>query len=264
MSVTFDSAKVVTMNPVEIDKRIRLIFNKNLTENQLSKGIVAKCQVLHPAFSTRVTIFSNKGVLTVNGASLKTGEGNTSKDYFNIVLMEPAFRAWIINEYKNHEAGQDSFTSQAWYNGVVGNAGPVVTIGKENPELDITDIQVVNNLSAKQTDAGIACKVSLKTPGVTLRGISVFQSRFGQSLYLSEQAEDQEGQIPAYKLTREGEAQVLAFVHSLILEWGPAPEPRKRATAEQVIENAVGTAGVQTAAVTEVNEDEYFGAEENK
>lgn len=256
MSVILDSEAVIGNTPVVVDKRVRLLFNTNISADQRKSGIIAKVQILHPAFSTRVTIWENeKGTRRVSGSSLKTGEGNTSKDYFNIVLLEPGFRDYIMNEFKAYEEGKQTSTGEAWYLNVVGKHGPTPTATKENTELDIEEITLAANLSDKQKEVGMVCKVQVKTPIATLRGISVFQSQFGQSLYLTEQTEDTDGKIPGYKLSREAEAQVLGYIHSFVKEWGEAPKPRQRNAAQDA---ADGDGDFKPNAQGTFNEEEYF------
>lgn len=255
MSVLLNTEAVIGANPIVVDNRVRLLFNTNITDDQKKSGVVAKCQVLHPAFSTRVTIWKNdKGVLRVSGSSLHTGEGKEAKDYFNVVLLEPGFRDYIMNEYKAFMEGKQTSTAEAWYLNVIGKHGPTATAAKENAELDITEITLIANLSDKQKEVGMVCKAQIKTPIATLRGISIFQSRYGKSLYLTEQTEDEHNKISAYKLSREAEAQTLGYVHSLVTEWGEPPVQKQKSTEEQTTTESEFKPDAQGT----FDENEYF------
>lgn len=199
------SNKVTTKLSEEI---ISLTFQTNLSNAQRNAGIKGKVVLNHPAFSTRCTIYKDR----VQPSSRKLDSGR----WFNIVTLSASVRSYILEEFEKHQKGESP-----WYLQVLNKEKEkkvIITNKSSNKTLDIQDIVIQSDLSESQRNAGILCKVSIRTSIGTIRGITVFASKYSNSLYLVEQTEDKEGEIPAYRLTDEAKAQVLAYVHSLV-DW---------------------------------------------
>lgn len=192
---------------------VRITFNTNVNDAQTSAGIVAKCTISHPAFTTRATIFERKGRYSVGGASIKS---NNNK-WFNIVLLKENFRNHIINEYRNFLAGNTA--SDPWYLKMLGTNEVNITKGFSNEELFVEDVKLDTNLSIGQKNARIIAKGIIETDIAILRGYSIFMSQFEKSLYGVAQAEDRAGKIPAYRLSKYFNAQLLSTVHECVTDW---------------------------------------------
>lgn len=199
---------------------VRLTFNTNLSEAQEAVGMVGKVTILHPAFSTRATIYEKEdGTLRIQPSSKALDSGK--EKWFNIVYLTLTFRNYVIDEFKKFASGEGDNTP--WYLKAHGKTEVEVTGEKANESLDIEEIQVADRLTDSQLNAGIVAKATVVTSIATLRSYTIFLSNYGDSLYGREQCEDDDNTIPAYMLSQEAEAQVLSFIHSGIEEWG-APE----------------------------------------
>lgn len=216
---------------------IRVYFNTKLSEGQKDAGVVAKGTVVHPLFTTRVTLFKKNGI-RVSAPSVKSSGG----DWFNIVTLDAQFRNWIAEQYKE---SKKNLPVEAWYL----EEEPVVPeVGEENTTL-------YTNLTANQLKAGMLCNATLHTDVGDLRGISVFKSNYGDSLNLSIQTEDEEGKIPAFRLNRGAERQLLQYLHGLI-EWDEEPEIEEEDVSD-AINKAVKATRKPKAKKAEVVEEDF-------
>jgi hypothetical protein len=250
------------------ESKVRVTFNERLSDKQIEAGIVAKATIIHPAFTTRATIRENNSRLYVFGSSVQSNNGNNSEGennnnsggtWFNIVSLEQAFRNYIIEKYKEFKEGKMK-ARDAWYLQEVGKHAPIPTASETSEELDILGLTIVTNLSDDQINSGIVAKVNMKTSIADVRGITVYRSMFGESLYLQEQAEDKDRKIPGYRLTKEAEVQILSYLHSLVTDWGEPPTPKERKSTngksiEETVEKLLGEGERDPI----FNEDRYFG-----
>lgn len=211
----------------EFDKNIiGLIFNYDMSNKQVESGILGKATIHHPAFTTRVTIYEGKdGVMRVQPSSVKTGDNR----WFNIVSLTENLRDFVLEEFVALADGKET---EAWY--LQEQVPPKVLDDTKNESLDIEDIVYSTKLSDKQKEAGIVAKATIRTSVGSLRGYTIFNSKYGKGLYGVAQAEDEDGNIPAYRLSKQAEAQVLLFLHNSINEWeAVAPKKEKKLTAEE-------------------------------
>lgn len=206
---------------------VDLVFNLTTSKAQKNAGILGKVTIHHPAFTTRATLFENKGIIRVNGPALIAGGG---KPIFNIVTLEPAFREEIIREY--HKEINGTRETGVWYKQMLGTRTKEVTNEVTNESLDIKNLIVMANLSEKQLQADMLCKVTIVTSVASLRSYTVLKSKFGQQLYGVPQNEDVDNTVPAYKLSRETEAQILNLIHPVVTDWGED-------TVKQAVKEAV-------------------------
>ncbi len=187
--------------------RMELIFTNKLTKLQKRSGVVGKVVVITPVFSTRATIFNSDNGLRLSTSSIKTGE----KQWFNNVVMPEEVRVHILKAFIAWYKGE---RGTPWYQSKLGEKTIVVSNKDSNETLGILNIFASGRLSAKQRDVGMIARASVQTEFGTVRGASIFRSKFDESLYFipaNEGTNDE--RIPAYRLTREAEAQVLAFLH---------------------------------------------------
>lgn len=255
--LTFNLANTSVM---KIDEsKVRVSFNERLSDKQIEAGIVAKATIIHPAFTTRATIRENNGRLYVFGSSVQSNSAgeNNGGTWFNIVSLEQAFRNYIIEKYKEFKEGKMK-ARDAWYLQEVGKHAPIPTASETSEELDILGLTIITNLSDDQINSGIVAKVNMKTSIADVRGITIYRSMFGESLYLQEQAEDKDRKIPGYKLTKEAEVQILSYLHSLVTDWGEPPTPKKRTNGKSMEETIEKLLGEEEKDPT-FNEDRYFG-----
>lgn len=212
------------MNKEAVDfSNVDLTFQLDINQAQASAGIIGKVLIHHPAFTTRATLYkSATGIKRVSGASIKTNNPNPEMAWFNIVTFESAFREFVLAEYEKEIAGTRDKTP--WYQRLVGEKAVEITAEQANETLDIQNIFLNLKLTENQAGAGMLCKVNVKTSIGTIRGYSVYKSKFGSQLYGIEQEESEK--IKAYTLSREAEAQVLNFIHPLVVGWGTAPTPK--------------------------------------
>ena len=214
---------------------VSLNFNTSLTEAQERSGVVAKVTVIHPAFTTRATIFEKNGNFNVQGASKLLDDEN----WFNIVFLTQSFREYIVAEFENFK--ENSANVEPWYLNRIGKREyEVVDNDVVNPTLDITNIIYTTKLSDNQKKAGIVAKASIQTSIGTVRSLTIFKSKFGNSLYSRAQTEDEDDEIPAYALSKDCEAQVLAVLHNGIEDWTiEAKDPVAEAVANAVKDQEV-------------------------
>ena len=231
----------------EIKGMLGLTFQTNLSSAQRNAGIEGKVVLNHPAFTTRCTIYKGR----VQPSSKKLNSGR----WFNIVTLSTSVRNYMLEEFEKYQRGE----STPWYLNAVGKERKVIVTNEQsNDTLNIQDIVVQSDLSDSQRNAGILCKVSIRTSIGTIRGITVFVSKYGNSLYLVEQTEDEEDEIPAYRLTDEAKAQVLAYVHSLV-DWDSAEdEVANTATDEEDFEELIRNAVSEETVNTVASEKEMF------
>lgn len=223
----------------EFDKNVvALNFNTSLTTAQEKGGVLAKVTIIHPAFTTRATIFEKNGNRNVQGASKLVDDEN----WFNIVYLTQSFRDYVLAEFEKFEVnGADDIP---WYLRRVGeHTTNVVDDDTANPSLDITDINYTTKLSDKQKKAGIVAKANVVTSIGTVRSLTIFKSKFGNSLYSRAQTEDEDDEIAAYELSKDCEAQVLTLLHNGIEDW--------TVEVEDAVEDAVENAKAEQVAVTE-------------
>lgn len=221
-------------------KKVSLSFNIGMNDKQLEAGILGKVTIHHPAFVTRATLYAGKkdGEIRVQPSSVKTGKDS----WFNIVSLTRNLRDYIVEEFlKIEEEG-----TTPWYLNMQEQEAPQVLDDTANESLDIEDIVYSVTLTDKQKGAGIVAKATIRTSIGSLRGLTIFKSKFGQSLYAVAQAEDEDGDIPAYRLTKQAEAQVLLFLHNSMEEWDAPAETKeeKKLSAEEQrekIKNAVNS-----------------------
>lgn len=222
--------KIQGIEAVEYDKVVNLAFQLNVSKAQKNSGILGKVLIFHPAFTTRATLFkSANGIIRVSGSSMKTANG----DWFNIVTLHRSFRDYIIREYKKEIAGENNETP--WYEKMKGSVTKVVNSELVNESLDIESINLLTNLSDKQIETNMLCKVTVSTSIATLRSFSVYKSKFGPQLYGMAQNEDSENTIPAYTLSRECEAQVFNIIHPLVNDWDKSYKKEMKKTVEDAV-----------------------------
>lgn len=214
-------------------KEVGLVFQLDTTKAQHDAGILGKVLVFHPAFSTRATLYkSANGIIRVSGASVKTNNPNPELAWFNIVNFDASFREYIISEYGKEIAGERDRTP--WYEKMKGEKTIEITSLESNDTLDIDRIYLNLKLTDGQTEAGMLCKVNIKTSIGTVRGYSVYKSKYGRQLYGIEQEEAKD--IKAYSLTREAEAQVLNLIHGLVENWDEPVKKETPVVVEQQVE----------------------------
>lgn len=209
--------KVSTTEKLNSDyEGVRVYFNTNLSDGQKDAGVVAKGTVVHPLFTTRVTLFK-KGTIRVSAPSVKSA---STGDWFNIITLDATFRDFISAKYSEFKK---NLPVEPWYL----NAEPEV------PEITEDMLTIRTALNENQLRAGMICNLTIKTNVGDLRGISVFKSNFGDSLNLAIQAEDEEGKIPAFRLNRTAERQLLQYLHNMI-DWEAEPEIEEESVEEAV------------------------------
>lgn len=253
------------------ENMINLTFNTSLTESQKKAGVIGKVTIMHPAFTTRATMFEKDGVRSVQGASRLMDDNET---WFNIVRLTESFRDYILEQFAGFEANG---TGTPWYLRSVGNRTKafmeniVDVINKAdevdvdvfnedfvNKFLDIKDISYSTKMSDSQKKAGIIAKASVETSIGSVRGYTIFKSKFGNSLFGSAQTEDEDNEIPAYVLSPDCEAQVLALLHNGIEDWTiEVPEDKAASDAPFDVEaqkKAIKDAVEGAAAVSETGD----------
>ena len=216
---------------------VRVYFNTKLSEGQKDAGVVAKGTVVHPLFTTRVTLFKKNGI-RVSAPSIKGSGG----DWFNIVTLDQQFRNWIAEQYKE---SKKNLPVEPWY---LEDEPEVPEVGEEN-------LTLYTNLTNNQLKAGMICNATLHTDVGDLRGMSVFKSNYGDSLNLAVQTEDDEGKIPAFRLNRRAERQILQYLHSLV-EWDEEPEIEEEDVSD-AINKAVKAGRKSKAKKAEVVEEDF-------
>lgn len=206
-------------------KNVGLVFQLDVTKPQFDAGIIGKVLVFHPAFTTRATLYkSQNGIIRLSGASVKTNNPNPEMAWFNIISFDAPFREYVISEYLKVIEGTGDKTP--WYQKMLGERVVEVSSEQGNESLDIERIFLNLKLTEGQTGAGMLCKVNIKTSIGSVRGYSVYKSKYGKQLYGIEQ-EEAEG-IKAYTLSREAEAQVLNLIHGLVENWDETQAPAKK------------------------------------
>lgn len=197
--------------PAKIDERVECIVNKNLSEEQKKAGVIAKVQIRHPAVSFIATIWSKDGRKWV---SEPAQEGR--KQWFPLVSLTKEVRDYILNLVNS-----DVEDNSAWYLDMVGSHTMNITNEASNPDLGIDTITVDGQLTNKQAGKGMVCKVNVVTTIGTFIGYTIWNSKFGLSLYgtaPSEGSAPEDGNrgAPGYRLSREATAQVLAYLHPMV------------------------------------------------
>lgn len=196
-----------------IDSRVEFVVNTNLSNDQKNAGVVAKVQVRHPAVTFTVTVWQKNGRRWVSEPSQKyTKEGKVS--WFAQVSLLPEVKEHILSII-------DSQENSAWYLEALGSRTTSVTTEANNPDLGIEAVTADSNvvMTANQIRKGILCKVNIVTTIGTLMGFTVGKSTFGNFLYGSAPTEgateDNKRGNPTYRLTYEGLAQVMNYLHTL-------------------------------------------------
>lgn len=221
---------------------VSLNFNTSLTKAQEKGGVIAKVTIIHPAFTTRATIFEKNGNRNVQGASKLINDD----EWFNIVYLTESFRNYILAKFEEFE---ESGATDPWYLNRVGEHNTVVVDDSAtNESLDIVDINYSTKLSDSQKKAGIVAKANIITSIGTVRSLTIFKSKFGNSLYSRPQTEDEDDEISAYELSRDAEAQVLVLLHNGIEDWTIEV---KEEDAEDDVKDAVENAKDKQVAVTD-------------
>ena len=188
--------------------KLEMVFSNKLTAGQKLANVVGKVIVITPVFQTRGTVFLTEKGLTLSTSSIKTGE----KTWFNNVTMSQEVRLHILKAF---DAWRNGARQEPWYLRKAGEHKVAVTAERTNEDLGIINIFASGRLSAKQKSAGMVARVAVQTELGTVRGASIFKSQFGDELYLVPASEGtDDNRVPAYRLTREAEAQVLMFLHN--------------------------------------------------
>ena len=198
----------------KVDERVEYIVNKNLSKEQKDAGVVAKVQVRHPAVSFIATVWQKDGRKWV---SEPAQEGK--KQWFPLVALAKEVRDYILFLVDHSEED-----NSAWYLDMVGEYTTKITAEATNPDLGIEAITVDGNLTYNQKAKGMVCKVNIVTSIGSFLGYTIWNSKFGESLYGTAPAEgarreDNDDNIrgnPGYRLSREATAQVLAYLHPMV------------------------------------------------
>lgn len=194
----------------KIDERVECIVTRNLTADQVAAGVVAKIQIRHPAASFIATVWSKNGRKWV---SEPAQEGKNK--WFPLVALTKEVKDYILN-LVNSEAVDNS----AWYLEMIGAHTTNITAEASNPDLGIESIAVDNNLTDRQAGKGMICKVNIETTIGSFYGYTIWNSKFGASLYGTAPSEGttDEGSrgAPGYRLSREAVAQVLSYLHNMV------------------------------------------------
>lgn len=197
-----------------IDERVEFIVNKNLSADQKKAGVIAKVQVRHPVASFTVTVWTKNGRKWVSEPSQ---EGK--KQWFLLVSLAKEIKDHILYLVENSEED-----TSAWYLDMVGEHTINITAEASNPDLGLEAITVDSNLTDKQREKGVVCKVNLVTTIGSFLNYTIWNSKFGESLYGNSPSEGsynveedskQRGN-PGYRLSREATAQVLAYLHPMV------------------------------------------------
>lgn len=197
-----------------VDERVEFIVNKNLSNDQKASGVYAKVQVRHPAASFIATVWSKDGRKWV---SEPAQEGK--RQWFpQVSLMKD------IKDYVLHLVDHNEEDNSAWYLDMVGKELVTrITDEAVNEGLGILSISVDGNLTYRQQSKGMVCKVNIETTIGTFYGYTIWNSKFGVSLYgtaptegAKPEGDEAQRGSPAYRLSREATAQVLAFLHKQV------------------------------------------------
>lgn len=210
-------------------ENVRLIFNNSLSKEQKKNNILAKVQIIHPAFSTRATIFKlDEGKYRVSGSSKKSENG----DWFNIVTLNKEFRSYIVREYKAWVAGERK--ESPWYLSLVGKNETNIPLELSNEELDIVSIEINDDMSTKQSAKGMLAKIDINTSIGALKGYTVSLSQFAEELYGMAPTESDIVVSPGFKLSHFAEAQILAVCHNAVEGWSTVSPAEKEQEEEDV------------------------------
>lgn len=242
---------------VEIDKRVELQINRKLSDKQTKEGVVAKVQVRHPAFSVIATVWNKSGRKYV---TVPQQESNKGGQWYTLINLNKEFRDYILYMVENEDTD-----SSAWYMDT-DTQTINYTFGDSNPDLGIESIVADGNLTYNQVRAGMICKVNLVTTIGSVFSYTIWNSKFGQSLYGTAPTEgDADNDNTAYRLTREATKQVLRYLHSNI-DWTKtkevppvvAPQAAAVTAAEGSTEST--TAATNPPAFTPVDDDKVLNA----
>ena len=198
----------------KIQSLIETNINTSVSENQKNAGIVAKIQVRHPAVSFTATIFQNQGRKFVQ---VPAQQGSNGKTWFPVISLTNEVKDYLIHLYEN-----DKEDRSAWYLELENTAiTKKITGDNNNPDLDILDIIIDNNLTYKQQAKNMICKVNIVTSIGTLHNYTIWDSKFGRSLYGMAPTDgktdrDNGRGIMGYRLAREATAQVLNYLHKMV------------------------------------------------
>ena len=220
-----------------IDERVEFVITTNLTPEQRASGVVAKVQVRHPAIaSLLVTVWQKDGRKWVSEPSQKGKNG-----YFPFVTLTKEVKDYILFLLDNPNEQK----AGSWYLDMLGPRTTTVTAEGSNPDLGIEAIVIDNNMTNKQTVKGMICKVNVVTTIGTLIGFTVWASSFGPFLYGTAPTESTKGEDddtrrrgnPAYRLSNEGMAQVLNFLHPMV-DFTAQVEVPEEASAPAAVQEA--------------------------
>jgi hypothetical protein len=201
----------ITKEAAEIDKRVEFTVNRNLSADQQKAGVYAKVQVRHPAASFIATVWSKNGRKWV---TTPAQEGN--KKWFDLVGLTKEVKDYILRLAESNEED-----NSAWYLDMIGEHTIRVSAEASNSDLGIIAIVPDCNLTDNQKRKGMVCKVNIETTIGNFLGYTIWNSRFGESLYgnaPAEGASTSDGQRgnPGYRLSREATAQVLNYLHPMV------------------------------------------------
>lgn len=253
------SLKTAVMSGVEFPNIDLTFLDRGLSEKQKETGMVAQVVVVHPLVLFRCSLFKtesgnysvnppkfaiNKGAGASTGARLRRGKqasANTgSKEWYEIISLSPSFRNWVVSEFRKREENTEEF--QAWYNTYAeeNEEKEVVkfSIGGdkfEHEDLDIRSVQLFDDLSEEQVNAGILFKASIETSFGTIKSASVFVHNELDELSIKpqQQSGEDDGLSDAYSFTTLGKAHILSVIHNS-LDWDSVEEFE---VADKVVED---------------------------
>jgi hypothetical protein len=241
---------------VEVDNRVEFQVNRNLTQGQKDSGVIAKVQIRHPAFSCIATVWDRGGRKSVT-VPQQASSRNDKTNYYPLVNLNKEVRDLILYMVENGEETDNS----AWYLEMVGPHTIKITDEDNNEDLGILSIIADGNLSNKQVKAGMLGKVNIITTIGTLYSYTIWNSKFGQSLYGTppneggNSTEDGQRNPPAYRLSREATAQVLCYLHKN-MDWNAEREIKEDPAA-----NAPSGSTTNPAGFTPVGDDVVFNGD---
>ena len=247
-----------------IPENVRVSVSDRVSPAQQATNIVGKGRVRHPAVVFTLTF--KKAKKDGNVFVTEQNRLNKAGTYEPQITLLPGLHEEFLRLLKagNTEEG-------AWYLGLVGKSGPVVTDGPVNPELDILDIQFMD--TERMHKSGIVARCTLVTSIGEFRGMTISVSAYNDVLTLREPDADDNNRDAGtvYKLTDEAKAQILAYFHNQLVDWDDVharrPElqsgitERQAKRAEEAAAKAAAAAAQQTATAAAASEvDEAFGA----
>jgi hypothetical protein len=151
-------------------------------------------------------------------ARATTGKKPAAKKETKQATAKVAFSKAANNTRRATGSGAKPF----WYLNHIGDLA-AVTNNPENLALGITKIDIFEP-TEKQEAIGVLCKVRLHTLAATIDNISIFESEFAEGdIYMQmgggrNIGTEQEAKwVRDCKLTAQGKAQVLSYVHTLLI-----------------------------------------------